>query len=88
MKMHTEALAIASIIPHERPRLWSFTDRFYNEDAFPFIVYTAVRVAVERQSIVEQTLLPQELVDVGGRVPSGSTGEVFRKALKVELRSL
>jgi hypothetical protein len=85
MKMHTDALAIASTIPHERPHLWSFADRFSNKDTFLFIVYTAIRVAAERQSIVEQTLLPQELVDVGARVPSGSTGEAFRKALKAEL---
>lgn len=85
MKLHAEALAIASTIPHESPRLWSYTDRFSNTDAFPFITYTALRVAVERHPVVEQTLLPQELVDIGARVPSGSAGEAFRKALKAEL---
>lgn len=85
MKMHGEARAIAGVIPHERPRLWSFTDRFSNKDIFPFITYTALRFAVERQSVTEYALLPQELIDVGARVPDGTKGDAFRKALKVAL---
>lgn len=85
MKMHAEALAIASTIPHARPRLWSFTDRFSNKDVFPFITYTALRAAVERQSVSDYTVLPQELIDIGARVPNGTTGDAFRKALKAEL---
>jgi hypothetical protein len=85
MKMHAEALVIAATIPHERPRLWSFTDRFSNKDAFPFITYTAIRASVERQSVTDHTVLPQELIDIGARVPNGTTGDAFRKALKAEL---
>ncbi|HSL02569.1 MAG TPA: hypothetical protein VK901_03405 [Nitrospiraceae bacterium] len=85
MKMHAEALAIVEAIPHERPRLWSFTDRFSNKDAFPFISYTALRLATEQQSITEHALLPQELVDFGARIPDSSKGDAFRKALKAEL---
>jgi len=85
MRMHAEALVIAATIRHERPRLWSFTDRFSSKDAFPFITYTALRAAVERQSVTEHTLLPQELVDIGARVPNGTKGDAFRKALKAEL---
>jgi hypothetical protein len=85
MKMHSEALAIASNIPHPRPRLWSFMDRFSKNDAFPFISYTALRAAVERKSITEHALLPQELVDIGTFVPGGSKGDAFRNALKAEL---
>jgi hypothetical protein len=88
MKMHGDALAIVSSIPHERPRLWSFTDRFSNKNAFAFITHVAIRVAAERQSIVEPLLLPQELVDIGNRVPSGLAGEAFRKALKAELEEI
>lgn len=85
MRMHAEALAIAETIPHKRPSLWSFTDRFSNKDAFPFITCSALRAAVERQSVTEHTLLPQELFDIGARVPDGTTGDTFRKALKTEL---
>lgn len=85
LKMHKQALVIASTVPHERPGLWSFRDRFSNKDVSSFIAYTAVRVAAERQSIVDLTLLPQELVDIGARVPRGLTEEAFRKALKAEL---
>jgi len=85
MQMHTEALAIAKTTSHERPRLWSFTDHFSNRDLFPFITYTALRAAVECQSVTEHELLPQELIDIGARVPNGSTGDAFRKALKAEL---
>jgi hypothetical protein len=85
MKMHTEALAITGVIPHERPSLWSFTNRFINNDAFPFITYTAVRVAAERKSVNEQTFLPRELIDISKRVPNGTTGDAFRNALKAEL---
>ncbi len=85
MKMRAEALAITSAIPNTRPRLWSFVDRFLNKDAFPFLTYTAIRAAAECKSITEDMLLPQELVDVGGRVQDGLKGEAFRKALKAEL---
>ena len=57
----------------------------FNKDVFPFITYTALRAAVERQSVTEHTLLPQEIIDIGARVPNGSTGDAFRKALKAEL---
>ncbi|MBU4201455.1 MAG: NACHT domain-containing protein [Verrucomicrobia bacterium] len=85
MKLYTEALAITSTAPHERLRLWSFRDRFSNKDAFPYIAFVALRAAAEHQSVVEQTLLPQELVNLGTSAPIGTTGEPFRKALKVEL---
>jgi hypothetical protein len=85
MRMHAAAPAIAAAIPHERPRLWSLVDRFANRDAFPFITHTALLAAAERKSITEHMLLPQELVDIGTRVPDGSKRDAFRKALKAEL---
>lgn len=85
MSLDSEALAIVSAIPHERPRLWSFTDRFSNKDAFPFITYTALRAAVEQEVLSEHALLPQELVEVGSRITKGSSGVNFRQALKAEL---
>ena len=85
MKKFAEAHAIEQTIPHQRPRLWSFTGRISNKDAFSFITYTALRAAVEGQSITEHTLLPQDLFDIGSRVPDGAKGEAFRKAVKVEL---
>jgi len=85
MKLYTKALTIASTTPHKRPGLWSFRDRFSNKDAFSYIICAALRAAAEHQSVVEQTLLPHELVNLGARVPIGSTGEPFRKALKAEL---
>ena len=85
MKMQVEALAIVETIPHKRPPLWSFTDRFSNKDAFPFITYTALHIAAKKLSVSEHTLLPQELIDIGARVPDGTKGDAFRKALKTEL---
>jgi len=85
MKMQSEALAIMEIIPHERPRLWSFRDRFSSKDAVPFITYTVLRLAAEQLSVAEQMLLPQELVDIGARVLNGTNGDAFRKALKTEV---
>jgi hypothetical protein len=87
MKMHTEALAIAETIPQERPRIWAFRGHFPNKnnDVFSFVTYSALRAAVARQSVTEQMLLPQELVDMGGRVPDGVKGEAFRKEIKAEL---
>ncbi len=85
MKMRAEALAIAETISNERPGLWYFVDHFSTKDVFPFIAYMALRAAVERQPIAEYTLLPQELVDFGARVPKGTKGEAFRKTLKKEL---
>ena len=85
MKMQVEALAVTETIPNERPHLWSFTDRFSNKDAFPFIAYTALRLAAKQQSLSEHNLLPQELIDIGARVPNGTKGDAFRKALKTEV---
>lgn len=85
MGMHAEALAIAEAIPHERPRLWTFTDLISEKDLFIFITYTAVHATIEGQSVSERALLPQELMDIGARVPVGTTGDVFRKELKAKL---
>jgi|CXWL01.1.fsa_nt_gi hypothetical protein len=85
LKMHAEALAIVTATPHERPRLWTFTDRFSNKDAAPFITYTSLRLAAEQLSVTEHTLLPQELIDISARMPDGTKGDAFRKAFKTEL---
>ena len=49
------------------------------------MVRAAVRLAAQRQSIVEHHLLPQELVDIGDRISRELRGEAFRKALGAEL---
>ena len=85
MNMPAEALAIAETIPQKRPRLRSFLDRFSNQDAFSFIIYTGLRLAREKLFVTEQTILPQEIIDIGARVPDGTKGDAFRKALKTEL---
>ena len=87
MDMHAEALTIAFTFPLERPRLWSFADRYSNKAAFSFITHTAIRGAIKRQPIVARDILPQEFVEIGARVENGLTGEAFRKALKVELEA-
>lgn len=87
MEMHAEALTIAFTFPLERPRLWSFSDRYSNKDAFSFITHTAISGAIKRQPIVARDILPQEFVDIGARVENSLTGEGFRKALKVELEA-
>ncbi|MEJ1966768.1 MAG: NACHT domain-containing protein [Gammaproteobacteria bacterium] len=83
--LHTEAETVAAAAPHERPRLWSLTDRFSNHNVFPFLVHTALLAAVQRRAIDEQALLPSELVEIGGRVKGGLTGDPFRKAFKTAL---
>lgn len=85
MEKHAEAHAIAGVVSHERPRLWSFTDHFSNMDVFPFICHMALCAAVERQPLTEHILLPQELIDFGARVPVGTTNDAFRMSLKAEL---
>lgn len=86
LKMHKEALGIVEAIPHQRPSLWSFTDRFStNKDAFYFITYTALRAVVEGLSITAHKLLPRELIDIGEQVPDGTEVAAFKKALKTEL---
>jgi hypothetical protein len=85
MKMDSEALAIVATISQQRPRLWTFTDRFLNKEVFPFITYVALRAAIESQSINEHSLLPQELFEIGASVPVGTMNDIFRKALKAEL---
>jgi hypothetical protein len=85
LKMRPEAFAIASSVPHDRPGMWSFTDRFGSQDAFPFITYTALSAAAERRPITEYAILPHELIGVGAHVPTGTTGDSFRKAFKAEL---
>ncbi len=86
MRMHKEALAVATSIPHQTPNLWSFRDRFSSEDIGHFITYTVVGLAAEQRPVTEQTVLPQELKAIGARVLDGTNGEAFRKALKTELQ--
>jgi len=91
MKMRTEAAEIVETISSERPNLLPFIDRFSIMDpfstmeVFSFVAYTALRAAVMCQPLTEHTLLPQELVDIGARIPKRTKGEAFRKALKKEL---
>ena len=40
---------------------------------------------MERKPVIEHALLPQELIHIGVRLPNGTKGDVFRKALKEEL---
>lgn len=87
MKMQAEALEIADTVPHETPSLWSFTDRFSNNEAFHFIAYIALRSAAGIQPIREHELLPRELIDIGARVSDGSYGEEFKKRLKAEIEA-
>ncbi len=85
MKLDAEAHAITAVIPHERPSLYSFVDRYLNQEVFPFIAYTALSVAVEQKPITEHLLLPKELVKVGAGIQDGLTGDPLRKKLKAEL---
>lgn len=83
--LRTEAEAIVAITPHERPRLWSLTNRFSNHRALHFLICSTLFSAVQGRSIDEQALLPSELVELGARVQGGLTGEKFRKALKAAM---
>ena len=85
MNLDVEAFAIISTIPHERPSLYSFVDRYLNQEMFPFIAYTALSVAVEQKSINQHLLFPKELVKVGAGIQDGLTGDPLRKKLKAEL---
>jgi len=85
MKMHTEALRIVETIPHQRPSIGSFTDRFSNKEAFHFVTYTALRAAAEGLSITAHKLLPRELIDIGEQVPEGTDVTAFKTALKTEM---
>lgn len=88
MSLDLEAFAITSAIPHERPSLYSFMDRFSNKEVFPFIAYTALCAAIEKKTITEHLLIPRELIKVGARVANRSTGEAFRKRFKTELEDV
>lgn len=83
-RMKSEALAILGAVPVERPRIYSFMDRFSNPGAFPFVTFLAVSAAVERRHVGPHELLPLELTELGGRVPE-SPLDSFSKALKAEV---
>ncbi len=85
MKMHAEALVITEAIPPEKLRFWSLTHRFSSKDAFYFITSTAFRFIAKQLPITERSLLPEELIEIGARVPEGLSNDVFRNALQGEL---
>ena len=88
MKLHTEAEAIVSRKPYERPRVYAYMDRYSVDNVSPFLTYAALQAAAHGISIDERALLPSELTALGERVPAGLTGADFRKALKAGIEAL
>ncbi len=85
--LDAEALAMARRAPHQRPRIWSFSDAFYHDDVFPFVFRTALVAAVKKVTLHEKDLLPQELVPVCFQISKTMTGKAFRDKAKVPLSS-
>lgn len=85
MKMHAEARVIAEAVPPEKLRFWSLTHRFSSKEAFYFVTYTVLRFIAKRLPVTGHSLLPEELIEIGARVPEGLSNDVFRKVLQEEL---
>lgn len=80
-----EALAISKRAPHERPRIWSVRDRFYHNDASPFVFRVALVSAATGKPVHEKDVLPIELLRVGAGIPKRISGKDFRDKLKAKL---
>ncbi len=84
MGLHADARAITALVPHERPRLWSYADRYSTANLLPFVCFSAL-TAAQGVALGARALLPAELTDLAARVPAGLAGAEFRKALKAEI---
>jgi hypothetical protein len=82
---NAEASTILEMAKNERPRLWSFVQPLGGLDVYRFLTGAAIRAHIESRAIEERTVLPQELVALGERIPAGVTGEEFRRELRAQL---
>lgn len=80
-----EAMTISLRAPHKRPGLWSFQDRFSDNDVFPFLFRVALRAAVKDGPVHEKDLLPRDLVPICSRISNDVTGAAFRDRAKRKL---
>lgn len=80
-----EALAISKRAPHERPRICMLRDRFYYNDASPFVFRAALISAATGKPLHEKDVLPSELLPVGAGIPNHISGKGFRDKLKERL---
>jgi NACHT domain len=87
MNLCTEALIILSVIPQERPGVWSFNDHFSNRQSFPFVFHSVITAVAQGKAVTEATILPKELVKLSAAIPIGTCGTAFRKALTEELEA-
>jgi hypothetical protein len=85
--LEAAALAISLRAPHQRPRLWSFRDAFYQGDVFAFVFRTAIVAAAKEASIHEKDVLPKELVPICSRISKTLVGKQFRDKAKDRLSS-
>jgi hypothetical protein len=83
-----EALTISHLTPHERPGIWSFQDRFSNQDVFQFLSHVALLSAVKGHQLRERDVLPKELYEICSTIRNTDGSVEFRRRLKKRLESL
>ena len=83
----SEALAISSSAPHERPGIWSFHDHFSDQYVFPFLAHVALSSAVKGKELRERDILPRELTKICAGIKDAGNGSEIRKKLMKRLEN-
>jgi hypothetical protein len=79
--LRTEALAISSATPHERPDIWSFRDHFSDQSVFPFLAHIALISAVKKKKIQANDILPKDLMEIFSGIRIAGDASEYKKKL-------
>lgn len=85
LELSAEASVLSAVLACSRPDLWSYTERFANRNAFPFLVHSALAAAASGRPLEARDLLPAELVHVGDALSKQREGVDYILSLKTEL---
>ncbi len=83
--LNFEASIINSVATHERPKLWSFSERFPDQYIFPFLAQVALNSAVKGKEPSAQDILPKELSEICSSYGITGTKDEISENLKKHL---
>jgi hypothetical protein len=84
--LRNAAKAIASVVPSERPGMWSLRNDYYRSDVFPFVFQNALASAANRKLLHENDVMPKELLPICSGISRELTGQAFRSEMLARLR--
>ena len=86
--LNTEAEFISLRAQHDRPKIGAFRDFFPRKGIFAYLFRVALLAAVQKCTIHENDLLPEELISICANIPKTVSGETFRERARAKLSKL